>query len=228
MVEEGPLAFVDDLDAPVLTADDRHHLERVLRLARGTTMAISDGDGRWRRCRFGPDLEPLGSIAVVPAPSPPLTVAFALIKGERPELVVQKLTELGIDRIVPFTASRSVVRWEAARAAKHTERLRAVSRAAAMQCLRTRLPEIGELATFAQVSALDGAVLADRSGRPPSIERPVVLVGPEGGWSDEERAAPLPTACFGAQVLRAETAAFAAAALMAALRDGLVLGNHAP
>ena len=72
-------------------------------------------------------LEPPGDVSV-PGPSPELTVGFALVKGERPEVGVQKLTELGVDRIVPFVAARSVVRWDPTGPARQVERLRRVAR----------------------------------------------------------------------------------------------------
>jgi 16S rRNA (uracil1498-N3)-methyltransferase len=157
-----------------------------------------------------------------PKPEPALTVAFALVKGERPELVVQKLTELGVDRIVPFAAERSVVRWDAAKVARQSARWEEIARGAGMQSRRVWLPEVLPLASFATVAALDGASLADADGEPPSLARPVVLVGPEGGWSPSERASDLPCVRLGAHVLRAETAAITAGAIFAALRSGLV------
>ncbi|MGH9281897.1 MAG: RsmE family RNA methyltransferase, partial [Acidimicrobiales bacterium] len=111
-------AFVADLDAPALDEDDHRHLERVLRLRPGQAVTVSDGDGRWRSCvwRPGGDLEPAGQVEVEPAPAPPVTVGFALTRGDRPEWVVQKLTEVGVDVIVPIRAARSVVRWDEAKA----------------------------------------------------------------------------------------------------------------
>ena len=149
-------------------------------------------------------------------------MAFALTKGEKPELVVQKLTELGVDRIVPFTAARSIVRWDADRAAHHIGRLRKVAREAAMQSRRAHLPVVEDLLDFAGVRALPGAVLADAGGGPPRLDRPVVLIGPEGGWTDDERSAGLPAMGLGPQILRAETAAIAAGTLLGALRAGTV------
>jgi 16S rRNA (uracil1498-N3)-methyltransferase len=155
-------------------------------------------------------------------PDPPVTVAFALTKGERPELAVQKLTELGADVIVPFSAERSVVRWDDRRAAGNVERLRRVAREAAMQCRRAWLPDVEDLTDFAGVAAWPGAALADAGGAPPSLDRPTILVGPEGGWTDAERECGLPTVGLGRHVLRAETAAMAAATLLGALRARLV------
>jgi len=138
---------------------------------------------------------------------------------------VQKLTELGVDRIVPFAAARSVARWDGDRAERHVARLRKVAREAAMQCRRAHLPVVDDVVDFATAAAIPGACLADAGGAPPSLDRAVVLVGPEGGWSDEERSAGLPTVGLGAHVLRAETAALTAGALLGALRAGLV--DHA-
>jgi 16S rRNA (uracil1498-N3)-methyltransferase len=215
--------FVVDLEAPELDVDDRHHVERVLRLRPGDELTASDGAGAWRRFRLGPVLEPVGAVHRDPAPEPVLTVAFALTKGDRPEWTVQKLTELGIDRIVPFAAQRSVVRWDGGGAGEtKVERLRRVARQAAMQSRRSRLPEVEGLTSFADLAARPGAALADRAGESPSLAWPMMLVGPEGGWSPEEEGSGLARVALGPQVLRAETAAVATGAVLAAMRAGLV------
>jgi 16S rRNA (uracil1498-N3)-methyltransferase len=215
-------AFVVDLDAPQLSDDDRHHLERVLRLRPGEDLTVSDGAGRWRLCRYADGLDPAGDIVTEARPSPPVTVGVALTKGERLDWAVQKLTELGVDRIVPFGAARSVVRWDGDRAGHHVGRLRRIARQAAMQSRRTWLPAVDDLCSFAEVAALPGAALAESGGDPPSLERPSVLVGPEGGWGSEEAAAGLPRVGLGPTVLRVETAAVAAGTLLCGLREGLV------
>ncbi len=216
--------FVPDLDVPRLDEGDRHHLVRVLRLRPGQTVTAGDGQGRVRPCRIGADggLEPCGEAVEVAVPQPALTVAVALTKGARPELAVQKLTELGVDRIVPFVAERSVVRWEGERAGHHHRRLLRVAREAAMQSRRAYLPRLDEVCDFTTVAALPGAALCQRGGRPPSLAEPVVLVGPEGGWTAAELAAGPPAVGLGPQVLRAETAAVAVAALLVGLRAGMV------
>ncbi len=216
--------FVTDLGRPVLDAADHHHLTRVLRLAPGSEVTAGDGAGRWRPSRLtdGAALAVEGPEVADARPVPSITVAFALVKGDRPELVVQKLTELGVDRIVPFVAARSVVRWDATKAARQADRLSDIARQAAMQCRRTWLLDVAPLATFDEVATLDGAALADADGEAPTLAHPVVLVGPEGGWTSEERSSRLPTVRLGAHVLRAESAAIAAGALLTALRDGIV------
>jgi 16S rRNA (uracil1498-N3)-methyltransferase len=222
-VAEGRWVLVADVEAPELAPDDAHHLSRVLRLRPGDVLVLADGAGRWRPGRLtAGGVEADGDIVVEARPVPAVTVAIALTKGERPEVAVQKLTELGVDRIVPFEAARSVARWDAGRAAKHVERLRKVAREAAGQSRRPFLPEVADVATFATVAALPGAALADRDGDPPSLDRPTLLVGPEGGWADEERALGLPRVGLGPQVMRAETAAMAAGWALVALRSGVV------
>jgi 16S rRNA (uracil1498-N3)-methyltransferase len=212
----GPLVFVDDLASPALAPDDDHHLRRVLRLRPGDALTVGDGAGGWRAARLSATgVEPTGPDEVAPEPGPTLTVGFALVKGGKPELVVQKLTEVGVDRIVPLRAARSVVRWDEAKAGKAVERLRSVARAAAAQCHRPHLPEVAAVTDVAAVVGEDGVVLAERGGTPLGEAR-TVLVGPEGGWAPDELAAGLPTVGLGPHVLRAETAAIAAAVRLVA------------
>ena len=132
-----------------------HHLGRVLRLRAGEEVIAADGLGRWARAAWQRRARPRAALrrrrrrgatarAVRAPPEPSLTVAFAPVKGERPEWVVQKLTELGIDRIVPLLSERSVVRWTGARGQATVERLRRVAREAAAQCRRVWLPEVSD------------------------------------------------------------------------------------
>lgn len=219
----GPHALVTDVEDPELSQADHHHLERVLRLAPGGALTVGDGAGWWRPCRFGPRLEPTGPAVSAPAPEPALTVGFALVKGARPDLVVQKLTELGIDRIIAFRADRSVVRWDEAQAARAVERWRRVARASVMQCRRLWLPAIDELSDFDGLD-LANAVMAVPGGRPLAAGENAVLIGPEGGWTDRELSAEPPHVGLGPHVMRSETAAIAAGALLTAHRANCLPG----
>jgi 16S rRNA (uracil1498-N3)-methyltransferase len=213
-----PHVFVDDLDTLQLDQADHHHL-RVLRIATGASIVACDGSGMWRLCRRRDDgLDADGPIAQVGTPSPKLAIAFALTKGDKPELVVQKLTELGIDRIVPFVAERSVVRWDDARARRNLDRWRRVAREAAMQSRRVTIPMISEVTSVRSLGD-EGFGRADRDGAPLTLACPAVAVGPEGGFTDRERAVLAQSVTLAGTVLRAETAAIAAAAVLAALRD---------
>jgi 16S rRNA (uracil1498-N3)-methyltransferase len=229
--------FVEDLSIPVLSDEDEHHLSRVLRLRPGEEVIASDGGGNWRRTIWTEDgtLPPLngaagpggdGGVQREPEADPKLTVAFAPTKGERPEWVVQKLTELGIDRIVPLFSERSVVRWDGDRGKSVVQKLRRVAREASAQCRRVWLPDVTDVIHFNDLSRLapnaGEVVLAQLSGDPPHASHRVVAVGPEGGWSEAELGSGLPTVGFGLSVLRAETAAVTAGALMMSLRTGTV------
>ena len=225
----GPLVFVADLVAPVLADEDYHHLAKARRLRAGDSLVLGDGAGRWVAARFAnQEPELAGDVVLQPRPAPAIAVGFALVKGSKPELVVQKLTELGVDQIRPFVAARSVVRWDAARSASGQARLERVAREAAMQSRRPWLPEVCPVASFADVGAEPGACRADRGGGPPSLAFPLILTGPEGGWDDDESAVDLPVVGLGEGVLRAETAAIAAGVVLAALRASLVLPAGRP
>jgi 16S rRNA (uracil1498-N3)-methyltransferase len=172
----------------------------------------------------GVALTPEGDVAREAAPAPTVTVGFALTKGDRPEWVTQKLTEVGVDVIVPFSAERSVVRWDDEKALRQYERLTRVAREAAMQSRRVWLPTVLPLATFGQLLGDLGAkvALAQPGGAAPSLVRPGLLVGPEGGFSEAELGASPGTIGLGPTVLRAETAAVAAGLSLCWLRAGIV------
>jgi 16S rRNA (uracil1498-N3)-methyltransferase len=210
----GPHAFVDDLASPVLADVDRHHLSRVLRLRDGDPLTIGDGHGAWRPARFGPEIEVTGDVVVVAAPSEPVTVGFALLKGSRIDDVTRHLTELGVDVIVPMTTERCVVQWDTAAAHKRQQRLVRISVEAAMQCRRAWLPTIEGVRPFTEVVERPGAVVAQMGAPPVAGGARCLLVGPEGGFTDSEVARASAAASLGAHVLRAETAALAAGTLL--------------
>ncbi|MGC8627310.1 MAG: RsmE family RNA methyltransferase [Acidimicrobiales bacterium] len=217
--------FVEDLVRPALTAEDFHHLAHVLRLRPGEAVSVADGRGSWRLCYWDgsaslcPDGDVVGGAR---APAPALTVAFVLTKGSKPEWTVQKLTEAGIDRIVVMTSARGVVRWHTERAARQLGRLRVVAREAAMQSRRLWLPSVSGPVPFETMATEGGVALSHISGAPLTLGTPTVLVGPEGGWSDDELACVPVKVRLGPHVLRAETAAVAAGIMLSALREGLV------
>lgn len=223
-----PLAFVDDLESPRLGPEDRHHLTRVQRVRVGDEVTAADGRGRWRPCRLVTDgrLEVLGPVTTLPDVAS-RTVAVALLKGDRNDLVVQKLTELGLDRIVVFPAARSVARWEPAKVERQRLRFERIAREAAMQSRRARLPDVVVLGGLAEVLAAvtpgGGRVaLAEPGGDRPTADLATVLVGPEGGWDPGELTVVSGRVDLGPTVLRAETAAVVAGTLLVALRTGLV------
>ena len=208
--------FVDALDAISLSRDDSHHLFRVLRLRDGEPVTVSDGRGGWQVCTVaGNALLPTGDVLVEPAATQ-LTIAAAIPKGDRVEWMVQKLTELGTSEVVFMHCERSVVRWKGERGAHQLERLARVAREAAMQSRRVWLPQLRGPVEFAEAAAFAGAVIADPEGDVAGTPS-VVLIGPEGGFTETERQA-CPRIRLAPGILRVETAAVAAAAILG--RDG--------
>lgn len=226
--------FVDDLDQLGMRPEDTHHLGRVLRLRDGEAVAACDaaGSGAWRRCMWrsgqlvadGPvEAEP-GVVAGGRRPA--VAVGFVPTKGDRPEWVVQKLTEVGVDRIVVVMSERSVVRWEGERGGARVGKLVEVARQAAMQSRRVRVPVVqGPMGLDAVASggeslrwglAVPGGAVSEWGAVT------AILVGPEGGWSQSEEGCGLPTLGLGDGVLRAETAAVVAGTLLCSLRAGVV------
>ena len=239
------LVFVEDLDSLDLCDDDAHHLGEVLRLKPGEAVAAADGAGKWRICaftslaapprgrlgtrtakvsRFG--LEFAGPVHLMKRPLPKLEVGFSWAKAERTEWAVAKLVELGLDLMTPLVADRTVVRPDRDGADRREGRLRKIVREAAMQSRRPFLPEVGTSQTVDAVLGRTPAseiALAEPGGSPISLATPVVLVGPEGGWSERELALVGNKVALGDGVLRVETAALAVGALLTALRGMALL-----
>lgn len=214
--------LVDDVAAPDLDEAAEHHLFRVLRTGEGDVVSVTDGRGAWRLCRAcARTIEPDGDVEHEPVPRRPVSIAFAIPKQDRPEWIVQKLTELGVSRIVLLHAERSVVRWPADRVAKHLSKLGRVAAEALQQSRGVWLPTLDGPANA--IDVLGGFVAAEPGGAPlsdvdgtrgePSL---AVAIGPEGGWSERELDAAAGTVRLGATVLRVETAAVTAGALLAA------------
>ena len=210
--------FVDQLDSPTLGDDDQHHLGRVLRLRDGESVTASNGRGQWRACvwRSGA-LEVSGEVVASAPPSVRCAVAFTPVKGDRNEWAVQKLTEIGIDEVIILAPTQhSVVRWSDAD--KQLRKLRVVAREAAMQSRRVWLPNIVGLAALHEVCAGDGAAVADPDGVALHAGVSLVVVGPEGGFAEDELPAGVPRVQLGDTILRAETATLVAATLLVARR----------
>jgi len=169
------------------------------------------------------------SLSDTPAPEPRVTVGQAIPKGDRGELAVGMLTEVGVARIVPWSASRSVAVWKGERATRSVARWRTTAREASKQARRTWFAEVGDLATTADVVGLvaqvDVAVVLHEAARggldglAPAEEGAVlVVVGPEGGLTDEElaafEAAGARAVRLGSEVMRTSTAGVAAVAAL--------------
>ncbi len=212
-----------------------HYLAGVLRLEPGAALEVFDGEGSaWDATLEGSELR-LGERRPAPPPGAVVWLAFALPRGEKADWIVQKATELGVSRLVPWQAERSVVRLDAPRAAGRARRWERIAAEAARQCGRSDVPAVAEPASLA--AALEAPLGFVRvafhagAGAPlASLVRPgapgfLAVIGPEGGLTESEveacRAAGATLAALGPRVLRTETAAVAAAALLQHLAGDL-------
>jgi 16S rRNA (uracil1498-N3)-methyltransferase len=170
------------------------------------------------------DVEAVENVA---APSSTVTLVQALAKGDRDELAIQASTELGVDVVIPWSAARSVSRWEGQKVAKGRDRWATIVREAAKQSIRAWVPEVGALSSTKAVAelAVDHRILVlepDATTPLTSLdldERPLVLVvGPEGGIAPDElaqlTAAGGELVRLGDTVLRTSTAGPAALAVL--------------
>lgn len=223
-------------DVVVLGGDEGRHAAAVRRLRVGERVDLTDArgtvvEGVVEAVERASLQVRVRERRVVPPPSPRLVVAQALVKGDRSELAVELLTELGVDEILPWEAERCVARWAGEKTAR---RWTATAEAAAKQARRPHWPVVGDVVDRAALaSRLAGAELAvvlhEQAGTPltgaavpsgPDAGEIVVVVGPEGGISDAELSAfaeaGAGTYLLGPSVLRASTAGAAAAAVLLA------------
>jgi 16S rRNA (uracil1498-N3)-methyltransferase len=229
------LVHVDDAlaaDRHVVEGEDGHHLGRVRRLRAGEPVVVADGAGRWRSAEVVAvagatvTLEAHGPERVEPVLRPGLTVGFALARADRGVEVVRQLVELGVDRVVPLRAERSVVRWDDGRAADVHGRLARVAREAAMQCHRATIPEVGppvgverwhrDGPVFVGAPAGDDFVAVAPNA---DVDAITLVTGPEGGFTPSEL--DVLAGCsvaVGPHVLRAVTAPVALTAVAVAWR----------
>ncbi|MCW2497891.1 16S rRNA (uracil(1498)-N(3))-methyltransferase [Jatrophihabitans sp.] len=230
------LFLLDSLpEAPTfsLTGEEGRHAARVRRIGVGEQILVSDGRGEVAECSVTAVLTDGLALQVLerstlPLPAPRLVVVQALPKGERAELAVETMTELGVDEIVPWAASRSVVQWQGERGTKALAKWRRTAREAAKQSRRAWVPVVSELASTAAVArrlaGTTGLVLHEAATVPlagvtlPTGGEVVIVVGPEGGISSDELAvfdsAGAVSVRLGEPVLRTSTAGPAALAAL--------------
>ncbi|MFF2120444.1 16S rRNA (uracil(1498)-N(3))-methyltransferase [Kitasatospora xanthocidica] len=218
-----------------LDGPEGRHAAAVKRLEPGEAVTLADGQG------LGVDgtvAEVLGKDAIdvrvaavrrEPEPAPRIVVVQALPKGDRGELAVETMTEVGVDVVIPWAASRCITQWKGERGAKALAKWRATAREAGKQSRRLRFPEVREPMTTRQLApvlagAAFAAVLHEEGAEPlahavlPEGGDIVLVVGPEGGVSPEELAAFAGAGAgpyrLGPSVLRTSTAGVAAGALL--------------
>ena len=224
--------------AVVIADEDHRYLTRVLRLGVGDALILFDGAGREADAeivRVGPRATEARVIArrTIARPSgPQITLVQALARGEKLDLVVQKATELGVHRLIPVTTERAVLTLDHMRSTSRRLRWQKIAREASRQCGRADLPEIEPVTSLAVALAAaprdalkllfwEGArasKLRDALPAEPPTAGVVLVVGPEGGFSDGEveraRDAGFAVVGLGPRILRTETAALVALAVV--------------
>jgi 16S rRNA (uracil1498-N3)-methyltransferase len=235
-----PTDVADDKSSVRLGSDETRHLRDVLRLKAGDEIYVFDGEGREFRCELT-TISKNAAEATVKAQVDPaaaesplnLILAVGLLKGEKFDFVIQKAVELGVASFIPLTTQRADVRTRTeADAARKVTRWRRVAIEATKQCGRARLMKIenplalGELITQPATRGEKRVLFAEHGGetfqtfidQSQNADGVIALVGPEGGWSDEEivlaQSAGWKIVTFRGRTLRAETAAIAIASLL--------------
>ncbi|WP_288466369.1 16S rRNA (uracil(1498)-N(3))-methyltransferase [uncultured Curtobacterium sp.] len=245
LVDPGTLDGVGVGDTVTLDGPEGRHAVSVARVRVGEALRIADGRGTvvaGTVASTGRDELTLtvDAVTVEPAPRPALVLVQALAKGGRDEMAVQAATEIGVDRIVPWAATRSVSRWDGAKVEKGRARWAAIAQEAAKQAVRSRVPEVDAPVTTAQLASSSGVgpssgvgqearralVVLDPVGavrlsaweQPTDVDEIVLVVGPEGGIDSAEfdrlERAGAVRARLGDTVLRTSTAGPAALAVL--------------
>jgi 16S rRNA (uracil1498-N3)-methyltransferase len=237
-VPQPPVFLADraqlDQDVIVLAGAEGRHAATVRRLRPGERADVVDGAGLVAECVVTGQRPGSLELAVrarrqVPRPEPLVTVVQAIPKGDRGELAVEELTEAGVDRIVPWAAARCVPVWRGERGQRSLAKWRLTAREAAKQSRRAWLPEVTQAWSAGQVAGAIGKaacaiVLEPEAAEslgdlwPPESGDLIVVVGPEGGITEEEgaafRAAGATARRLGPTVLRTSTAGTVAAAIL--------------
>lgn len=216
----------------VLGGDEGRHAATVKRIRAGEQIVLTDGAGTSATCSVTTAAKSsltvrVESVSFAERGLPLVTVVQAIPKGDRGELAVEVLTEVDVDRIVPWAASRSVALWRGERVAKGLAKWRATAREATKQARRSWLPDVDDLASTDDVVALiqeaDLAIVLHEAATDTfasldldGVSSVVVIVGPEGGISEEELAAfaGAKIVKLGSSVLRTSTAGVAAVAAL--------------
>lgn len=220
------------------TKEQAHHAKIVVRLDNEIVRLVSNGKGYFARCHTGAN----GFQALVLEEDPrvnelqcEIVLAMALIRREKFELVLQKATELGVKKIIPFESSRCVVHAKQEKKARQLERWHDILQEASEQCKRNIIPEITEIQNWNSIKSLqaDKKVCAYENsyGKSKFLKDAIqdeksilVMIGPEGGFSEKEiqelEENEYESITLGNRILRAETAAIYSCSVLAELFGG--------
>nr|WP_263325676.1 16S rRNA (uracil(1498)-N(3))-methyltransferase [Neobacillus sp. Marseille-Q6967] len=218
----------------VINGEDRHHIIKVMRMDIGSKMICVDADGKAAICKIAEitDEQVVADVVqwIDETTELPIlvTIASGLPKGDKLEWIIQKGTEMGAQEFLPFTAKRSIVKWDEKKAAKKVERWQKIAKEAAEQSHRNFLPEVGspvnfnelldrskqftyKLAAFEDESRNgETSILSATLQKMKKGESLLIVFGPEGGLAEEEVIAlkdyDFSLCGLGPRILRTETA----------------------
>ncbi|WP_353684326.1 16S rRNA (uracil(1498)-N(3))-methyltransferase [Thermodesulfovibrio sp. 3907-1M] len=213
-----------------LSREDRRYIFNVLRCHRGDIISIFDGKGKSFKARIIDDIsiEVLEEEKLITEDAFSLSLCQALLKGEKMEMVIQKATELGVKKIIPFVSERCVIKET-----RKTERWRKIAKEASEQAQRSIVPEINDVIFFSElIKKIKNGILFWEKAETPLIQivsdiNPhqdvFLLIGPEGGFTQKEvtQAAEknIKIATLGKRILKAETASIVAVSLVSFLLE---------
>ena len=229
------LFFVDDLPTTIgsnyeFANEDANHAIRVLRMQAGAEFMLSDGNGAWSQVKAIEVSKKSMQVQVIDSGfqeplATTITVVQALPKGDRAKEAIELLTEAGVDRIVPWASARSI--------GKGSEKFAITAREASKQSRRFRIPQVSDVATTAQICEAiklsDLAIAFHESATHKlsdqvsshNVQHLLIIIGPEGGLTDEEvatfEAAGAKVALMGRPILRSAHAGIAAVSAVSAL-----------
>lgn len=218
------------------TGDEHHHITRVMRYEEGDQVIACDGQGRVVLVELfsfskdevvGTIIEELQEVRELPVK---ITLAQGLAKGEKMDLIVQKATELGVSKIIPFTSSRTIVKLNDKKESNRLSRWYKIAKEAAEQSHRSFIPQIADVHSYAQLLNIgqeyDFAFIAYEQEGDQTLHHYLqsvqvgsnilVVIGPEGGFAKEEVASAVQkgfhSISLGRRILRTETAGIVALA----------------
>jgi 16S rRNA (uracil1498-N3)-methyltransferase len=216
-----------------LTGDEAHHAARVLRIREGEAITVADGTGCVAEAvvsHVGDTVEAdVTALRSVPLPRPAITLYQAVMKGDKMDALIEKSVEVGVRRVVPFLAERTIVRWDDSKIERAADRWSAIARAAAKQSRSPWLTDVEKIVSAAgRLIPTEEVVVAlhESAARrlrdvlpeeaPPSVG---LVVGPEGGFAEAElkdmEALGIGAAGLGERILRTETAGLVGATIVA-------------
>jgi 16S rRNA (uracil1498-N3)-methyltransferase len=233
-----------------IAGEEFQHLRRVLRLKPGDAVTLLDDGGLEHAAVIRHVSETHAQVEVLRSYQPEresslkLTLSLALTKGEKTDWVVEKATEMGVQTIIPFVSTHTVPKLDESKKQRRMERWQKIALSAVKQCGRTRVPAILPLTDFYQLLGQAGSdslklffweqetdrTLRQIHASSPDSSAIFVVIGPEGGFSSAEAALAIEhgfqSIHLGRRVLRAETAAIAAVALVQFLWGDLTVARR--